>query len=272
MTSPNPLSQSLRALRDESGLTQAEAASQSGITQSKVSRAETGTFLPTEDDVKKLCRVYGAKPDVQRQLVKMTKDLREGSTPARVTLQRGGWWMQQRIGKLETAAARIRTFTPAVIIGLLQTRAYVSALFGDSLPPADLERTVDARLERQSILATGRQFTFLMAEGALRWNMGGARVMAGQLDHLIEVSRQPNVKIGVIPWTTPANVPALHGFTIYDGSAVLLGTQTATAIITDRRNVADYEAHWNELEPLADWGDAARSVIARAAADYRSIT
>ncbi|MGH3156302.1 MAG: helix-turn-helix domain-containing protein [Streptosporangiaceae bacterium] len=271
MTSPNPLSQQLRALRRDAGLSGAEAARQAGITQSKVSRAETGTFLPTEDDVRKLCRVYGAEPDAQRQMVEMTRDLREGSTPARVILQRGGWWMQQRIGKLEAAASQIRTFTPTVIIGLVQTRAYISALFGDSLPPDDLDKTVSARLERQRVLATGRQFTFLMAEGALRWNIGGAHVMAEQLDHLIEVSRLANVKIGVIPWTTPTTVPALHGFTIYDSRAVLLGTQTATAIMTDRRDISDYEAHWKELEPFASWGDDARSVIAETAGAYRSI-
>lgn len=271
MTSPNPLSQQLRALRRDAGLSGAEAARQAGITQSKVSRAETGTFVPSEDDVRKLCRVYKAKPDVQRQLLEMTRDLREGSTSARVILQRGGWWMQQRIGKLEAAASQVRTFTPTVIIGLVQTRAYVSALFGDSLSPDDLDKTVTARLERQRVLASGRQFTFLMAEGALRWNMGGARVMAEQLDHLIEVSRMVNVKIGVIPWTTPTTVPALHGFTLYDSRAVLLGTQTATAIMTDRRNVADYEAHWKELEPFASWGDEARSVIAETAGAYRSI-
>ena len=85
----------------------AEAARRAGITQSKVSRAETGAFLPAEDDVKKLCRVYGATVSQQRQLVKMTRDLHEGST-----------------------------------------------------------------LDRQRVLTTGRKFTFLMAEGALRWNMG----------------------------------------------------------------------------------------------------
>lgn len=271
MTTPNPLSQELRDLRSKARLSGAEAARRAGITQSKVSRAETGTFLPTEDDVRALCRVYNAPPGVRDQLVEMTRDLREGSTPARVILQRGGWWMQQRIGKLETAAAQVRTFTPAVITGLVQTPAYTAALFGDSLPPEALERTVSARLDRQHVLATGRQFTFLLAEGALRWNMGGADVMAGQLDHLADVSRLANVKIGIIPWTTPAHVPALHGFTIYDHNAVLIGTQTATAIMTDRRNVADYEAHWAELEPLAAWGDDARAVIAQAADAYRSI-
>jgi hypothetical protein len=179
--------------------------------------------------------------------------------------------MQQRIGKLEETAALIRTFTPAVMIGLLQTRAYARALFGDSLAAEDLDKTVDARLERQRLLNTDRQFIFVMAEGALRWNMGGADVMAQQLAHLIEVSRQANVRVGVIPWTTPANVPALHGFTIYDSRAVLLGTQTATAIITDNLSVSDYEAHWKELEPLTSWDDDARAVIAETAAAYKRL-
>lgn len=271
MTSPNPLSQELRDLRGKARLSGAEAARRAGITQSKVSRAETGAFLPSEDDVRQLCRVYGAEPEVQHRLLEMTRDLREESTSARVILQRGGAWMQQRIGKLEAAASRIRTFTPAAVHGLVQTRDYASALFGDSMPPDDIARTVSARLDRQHVLTSGRTFEFLMAEGSLRWNMGGAHVMAGQLDHLIGVSRLANVRVGVIPWTTPANVPALHGFTIYDSRAVLLGTQTATAIMTSRRDVIDYEAHWDELTPLAAWGDAARSVLAQAAGAYREL-
>jgi transcriptional regulator with XRE-family HTH domain len=130
---PNPLSATLRQLRVAAGLSGAEAARRAGLTQSKVSRAETGTFLPTEDDVKALCRVYRASPDARRELLDLTRELREGTTSARVVLQRGGWWMQQRIGKLETATARIRNFAPTVVIGLLQTEDYVDALLGDWL-------------------------------------------------------------------------------------------------------------------------------------------
>jgi len=268
----NPLSDALRQLRVDAGLSGSEAARRAGLSQSKVSRAETGAFLPTEDDVKAMCRVYKAPADVRRELIAMTRDLRETTTPARVVLQRGGWWMQQRIGKLESAASRIRTFTPGVVVGLVQSSEYIKALFGDSLSAEDRERTVQARLDRQRILDTEREFVFVMAEGALRWNMGGAHVMLDQLDHLVQISRQPNVHLGIIPFTTPATVPALHAFTIYDSRAVLLGTQSATAIITDQRNVADYEDHWKELEPLVSWGDEARAVIERTAADYRAIT
>jgi transcriptional regulator with XRE-family HTH domain len=255
----------------DAGLSGAEAARRAGLSQSKVSRAETGSFLLDEDEVRALCRVYEAPREVVGDLVQMTLEVREDATAARVVLQRRGWWMQQRIGKLEAAASTIRSFTPAVVIGLVQTRAYTGALLGQALPDEDRERTVEARLARQGVLDSGREFVFVMAEGALRWNMGGAAVMVEQLEHLVAQSRRPNVRLGIIGWTTPAFVPALHGFTIYDSRAVLLGTQTATAIITDERNVGEYESHWAELEPLVSWGDDARTVIDGVAADYRGI-
>jgi transcriptional regulator with XRE-family HTH domain len=271
MSNANPLSEALRTLRKAAGLSGAEAARRAGITQSKISRAETGLFLPNVDEIRSLCRIYNAPAEARQQLLEMARELTEGTTPARVVLQRGGWWMQERIGKLEAAASTIRTFTPAVIIGLLQSPAYIDALFGDSLPAEERKRTVQARLDRQMLLQTPRQFSFVMAEGALRWNMGGGAVMVEQLKHLTEISHRENVRLGVIPWTTPARVPAVNGFTIYDSRAVLIGTQTATAIITDQQNVRDYEAHWAELEPLVSWNDDARSVISRIADDYRKI-
>jgi len=268
---PNPLSATLRQLRTQAGLSGADAARRSGLSQSKVSRAETGTFLPTEDDVTALCRVYRASPETRRELLDLTRELRESTTSARVVLQRGGWWMQQRIGKLEASASRVRNFAPTVVVGLLQTEAYVDALLGQWLTGEDRQRMISSRLERQHILNTDREFVLVMAEGALRLNMGGAEVMVEQLEHLVRESRRPNVRMGIIEWTTPATVPVMHGFTIYDSRAVLLGTLTATAIITDRRDVRDYEEHWAELEPIISYDKAARAAIERVAADYRSI-
>ena len=272
MGNPNPLSATLRQLRVQAGLSGAEAARQAGLSQSKVSRAETGRFLPTENDVTALCRVYRASPETRRELLDLTRELHESSTSARVVLQRGGWWMQQRIGKLEIAASRIRNFAPAAVVGLLQTESYVDALLGDSLAGEDRHRMISSRLTRQRILDTDREFTLVMAEGALRWNMGGAEVMVEQLEHLAQESRRQNVRLGIIEWTTPATVPALHGFTIYDSRAVLLGTQTATAIVTDRQDVQGYEEHWAELEPIVSYDEAARAAVERVANDYRSTT
>lgn len=206
MTNQDQLSTELRRLRKAAGLTGTEAARLTGLSQSKVSRVETGAFMPTEDQVVALCRVYGAPAKVRRALVAITRDLREEASSARVVLQRGAWRMQQRIGKIETASARIRSFQPTIVFGLLQTRDYITALFGDSLPADERDQTVEARLERQRILDSNREFHFVLTEGALRWNMGGAATMLAQLDHLVEVSRRGRVRLGVIPWTTPVSV------------------------------------------------------------------
>lgn len=271
MGNPNPLSYTLRRLRADSGLSGMEAARLAGLSQSKVSRAETGSFLPTELDVVALCEVYQAPAETRRELVEMTRELRESSTAARTVLQRGGWWMQQRIGKLEAAASRIRNFSAGIVIGLVQTERYIDALLGESLAGEDRTRMVESRLERQRILDSDRDFHLIMAEGALRWNMGGSDVMATQLDRVLEESRRPNVRLGIVEWTTPTTVPAGHGFTIYDSRAVLLGTATATAVVTDRHEVDDYEAHWNELVAVASFGDTARVAIQRIAEDYRAL-
>ncbi|MFI6101648.1 helix-turn-helix domain-containing protein [Lentzea sp. NPDC051213] len=271
MKNSNPLSDTLRALRIESGLSGAEAARRAGLSQSKVSRAETGSFLPSEEEIVALCRVYGAPAEAVDDLIEMTRELRDETTSARVVLQRGGWWMQQRIGKLESAASRILSYSTSTVIGLLQTKPYIEALFGEALSEEDRDRTVAARLQRQELLDSPREFLCVMTEGVLRWNMGGAAVMVEQLDHLIVQSQRPNVRVGLIPWTTPAFVPAGNPFTMYDTRAVLLGTQTATALITDEDNVAEYTAHWAEIEPLVSWGDEARAIVERVAADYRTL-
>jgi transcriptional regulator with XRE-family HTH domain len=273
VSTTNPLSEALRQLRVSTGLSGAEAARRAGLSQSKVSRAETGTFVPAEDDVKALCRIYEASTDVRRELLAMTRELRENSTPARIVLQHGGWPMQQRIGKLESTASRIRDFSAGVVVGMIQIREYIEAMFGESLSIEDRDRAVRTRLDRQRLLDTKREFFVVMAEGALRWNLGGSAVMVAQLEHLVDVMEtKPNVHIGVVPFTTPTAVPPANSFSIFDSYAVLIGTQSATALITDRRNIDDYENFWTELAPFVSWGDQARAVIERTTEDYRAIT
>uniref|UniRef100_UPI003F492E41 helix-turn-helix domain-containing protein n=1 Tax=Amycolatopsis sp. CA-293810 TaxID=3239926 RepID=UPI003F492E41 len=269
MTTPTPpLSTALRTLREDFGISGNEAAKRAGLSQSKVSRAERGAFAPSPEDVAELCRVYRAPATVRRELMQMAQDLKEASHSARMTLQRGGWWMQERIGKIERTAARLREFSPSIVVGLVQTPDYIRALFGDSLPPEDLERTVQARLLRQDILTSGRTIDIVMAEGALRWCMGSPDIMAGQLAHLIDISQAGHVRLGIIPFTTPATVPALHPFAIYDSRAVLVGTINATALITDAQNLRDYEDYWTEIQDLITWGDGARTHLERIRHDF----
>ncbi len=271
-TRPDELSAALRKLRQEAGLSETETARRARLTQSKVSRIETGRQMPTATEVERLCEVYAVPFRARRALVAVTEDIRQQITPTRTVLHRhGAPRMQERIGRIEAASARLRSFHPALVIGLLQTPAYAQALLSGAYTGADLEQMVNARLVRQQVLDTDRTFELLMTEGALRWHVGGPLIMAEQMKHLVRASERPNVRVGIIPWTRPVIHPVLHGFHLYDQRAVMLSTETAMATMTDRQQVADFETRFSLYAELGDWDEDARSVLERLALEYRTL-
>lgn len=276
MSSPAPradrLSATLRQLRKRAGLSGVEAARRAGLSQASISRFETGKRVPAEADIDNLCDIYGASTDTRRELLTIARELQAGSSSTRAVLHRhGAASVQARIGRIEDASAQVRSFNPAIVIGLLQTYDYTRALLSGRFSGRELDAMVAARLARQRILDTDRHFHFVMTEGALRWHVGSPQIMIGQIEHLVELAELPNVRLGIVPSTRPVNRAVLHGFQIYDARAVMLSTETSVALITDDRDVADFEARFDIYAGFADYGDAARTVFKRIADDYRDM-
>lgn len=268
---PDELSTILRQLRSDAALSGMEAARRAGYSQPKISRFETARQVPTAAEVRTLCRVYGAPPEVRDRLLDLAADLTAGTIRARAVLSHGARYMQQRVGKIEQASELVRSFTPTIVAGLLQTPDYVRAIGSRDMAGEDLDSFVVSRASRQQILDTHRQFRLILTEGALRWHVGSPQIMTAQLEHLIEASHRTNLHLGVIPWTTPVHAPALHCFTIFDDRAVIVGTETATAIITDPADIADYDQRHAFYSQLAVVGDPARAVLGRLAGEYRDL-
>jgi transcriptional regulator with XRE-family HTH domain len=270
------LSRTLRQLRADPGLSGTAAAALVGLTQASISRYEAGRFVPAPEDVATLARAYGAPPDVRARLVQLARDLRENTVaPARVVMARGAGRMQLRIGRIEQASAQIRHFHPVVIVGLLQTAEYMRAVFssGGDMPAGQIDEAVAARLERQAILREpGRRFTFLMTEGALRWQIGDPLLMIDQLKRVFDATRLPGLRVGIIPWTTAVTVAPMHGFDVYDERAAIIGTEIATAFLTNPHDVAALGKLFADLEAVASYDRDARRVLVRVADDYRSLT
>ncbi|MDQ3990325.1 MAG: helix-turn-helix transcriptional regulator [Actinomycetota bacterium] len=262
----------MRTLREGVGLSGVEAARRAGMSQATISRFETGKRVPTADDVRALCEVFGAPAATRRKLLALAEDLREGAISARTLLHRAGApSVQQRIGRIEATSARIRSFQPTIVIGLLQTADYMRALLSGLHHGEDLAAMVAARLARQQILDTDRSFHLVLTESALRWHVGAPDIMARQVEHLVTVAERPHVQLGIVPWTRPVTHPVLHAFQIYDQRAVMVGTETAVAVITDARDVADYETRFEIYAGLADYDDDARRVLRRVADEYRAL-
>lgn len=276
MTTPDAyrrdeLSRLLRELRRKSGMNGRDTAMLVGFSQSKLSKIENGMLLPAFADVDALLGTLGADAEQRDQVLDVLRLLREETDSARVILQRGAFRQQQKIARLEADTTVQRGFDLGAVIGLLQTPDYMRRIFGRRMTAADREKAVTARLERRHVLDdAGRTFRFVMTEGALRWRAGPASMMAAQLDHVADVSRWPNVRVGVIPWTTEAHVFPGHDFHIYDERAVITATETATALIEDPRDIAVYLDLFAELERLADVGDAGCRHLVRIADEYRA--
>ena len=180
-------------------------------------------------------------------------------TSARVILARGVAGMQQRIRQLEASAMLVRSFQPVMVIGLLQTAGYVRCVFGipDSheLSADEIDTAVAAREARQRVLdSPGKRFVLIMTEGALRWHAGSPAIMAEQVRAIAEASTRPNVRIGIIPWTTPVTQFPRGGFHLYDDDAVNVATDAATAIITAPADIATYTEIFGALEQTALFG------------------
>jgi transcriptional regulator with XRE-family HTH domain len=270
------LSRLLARLRDDAGLSGAAAAQRAGdgFSQSKISRWESGRMTPSLGDVERYARALGASSQVRRRLVALAHDRHDqhrATTPARVGVSRGAAH-EQRVLRNESAARQIAVFHPLLIPGALQSEAYVRAVFSSGGLPVDVvEARTAARLRRADLLGDDqRRFTFLLTQGALGWRPAASpEVMAAQLEHLVHVSRRPNVRLGVIPWGAPATVFPPCGFDVYDARTVVVGVVGGAAYYNDPDDVARYLAMLDELEQLAVYDEAMHDLVLGLVAEYR---
>ncbi|GII67201.1 transcriptional regulator [Sphaerisporangium siamense] len=238
----------LRRLREEKGITREDAGHVIRGSESKISRMELGRVGFKERDVADLLAYYGVAEGEARTAVMNL--LERANEP--------GWWhrfndllpswFQAYVG-LEEAAARIRTYEVQFIPGLLQTKEYARAVItagAAGIGPAEISRRVDLRMERQRVLDRddGPIFWAVIDEAALRRPIGGTDVMRGQLEHLLELMRQPKITIQVMPFSFGGHSAEGGAFSILrfhdnDLPDVVYVEQLASALYLDKREEVD---------------------------------
>jgi transcriptional regulator with XRE-family HTH domain len=208
----------LRRLREANSLKLEEVAEQLGLAPSTLSRIETGKAPTKTAYLTTMLGMYGIDdPAVRKVLVDMA---REG--------HRKGWWsiyddvlpsgFDIYVG-LEAEASGLRSYETDVVHGLLQTTDYALAVLRE-LRPRDSDeqvaRGVDLRMQRQRLLDSDPPLDLwlILDEGAIRRNIGGAKVMRPQLEHLIQASRWSNVTLQVLGFETGAHAGLVGPFSI----------------------------------------------------------
>ncbi|WP_425549379.1 helix-turn-helix domain-containing protein [Actinomadura miaoliensis] len=212
------LGSQLRRLREAKGVSRQDAGYVIRASESKISRLELGRVSFKERDVEDLLTLYGVTDPTEREaLVQLA---REANTP--------GWWhrysdvlpnwFQTYVG-LEESATLIRTYELQFVPGLLQSEGYARAVIrlgNVGASDHEIDQRVGLRLQRQERL-TGPNAPRLWAvldEAALRRPIGGPEVMRGQFEHLIEMSKLPNVTIQVMPFRFGGHAAEGGAFTI----------------------------------------------------------
>lgn len=166
----------LRKLRNSLDWTVEEVGAKLLCSATKISRVETGARRPTLRDVRDLCGIYGVS---------------EPDT-----------WMYH---------------FPA----LSQTEYYARVIIKGIAPQIDArihEQRIEARLRRQERLDQDDRprFRVLLDEAVLHRRVGGATVMAAQLDKVLQVERDGKATIQVIPFDVGAHASQDSNFVLLE--------------------------------------------------------
>jgi transcriptional regulator with XRE-family HTH domain len=259
----------LREMRQDARLTGRELAARAGWRPPKVSKLEHGQQNASEEDIRTWCQVCGARDQIP-ELIATVRAIEAQYMEWRRQM-RGGQRRVQSVLRAEDLSTRLyRIFEPFHIPGFLQTRDYTRVIMARSAhfyeAPNDLEAAVAARLGRQTILRMGdRRFHIVVAEQALYTQVGGPEVMRGQLAHLLdEMAALPRLRLGVVPRAADYELGPHAGYWIFDARLVMTETVTAVLNVTQPREVAMYERHFDGIAGLAVYGQAAAARITAA--------
>ncbi|WP_243741353.1 helix-turn-helix transcriptional regulator [Streptomyces sp. 8K308] len=254
------IARGLVALRERAGLTQVQVAERAGCSKATVSRYEEWQDRRAVKwaTVKGIAEACDATVEERDALIAMARDLK------------AGWWVGNPavppwldpLVSFEDMAAYERIVANTVIPGLLQTRAYATAVLrGQGVDGEALEHQVDARMRRQERLTKGLSLWAILDEALLRRLVGDEQVMAEQIAHLQEAARQPSIDIQVLPFRS--GPPAVPGQFLILGrederdprntmAVVYLELPRRGVYLDDPEDVTAYKAMFDRLRAQAD--------------------
>ncbi|MEV4212532.1 DUF5753 domain-containing protein [Micromonospora sp. NPDC049662] len=224
-----------------------------GISRAKLFKMEAGKHPVKPQDVAVLCQHYQAAAGETEAL-----------TALALATQGDSWWHVYGDASVpdwfslyldvEPAAAEIRTYEAELIPGLLQTLEYARAVYRARNPdadPAEIERRVALRMERQAILTrvdpAPPKLHVVLNEAVVLRQVGGSAIMNAQVARLREAARLPHISIDVLPLGAGAHAAMETAFVILtfanpsdDPSVVYIDTPSSAAYLQKQVDLDRY--------------------------------
>jgi transcriptional regulator with XRE-family HTH domain len=213
----------LKRLRERAGMTQGEVAERTNYGLSTISAYEKGRLIPSAAFAEQADVAFGTD-DYDEETRTHNGDLaRLQKLVERVSVRP---WFKDRVD-VERKATEIKEYESHQIPGLLQTPEYARAAIAAARPEPsteELEQMVALRMTRQQILELDGDLPLdqeptprlwaIIDESALHRMVGSAQVMQNQRDHLVNIAKQPNVAIQVMPFSQGLTCAYGRAFTI----------------------------------------------------------
>lgn len=269
------LAAELAALRRQVGMTTTRLAAVTGMSQSKISRLESGNHRPDQGDIIRYLDGLGIPENGDRAKILSIAQQAAGR----------GWWesipmdsRQALYANLEAGAVTIREWQQNVIPGLLQTSTFTDAVTtNDDLIVAAIEKaepadTVRARAERQRMLRL-KEVTYevIIDEIVIRRPSAPRPVLVEQLRHLADDGRSATVRVLPVNAEIDSYTIPRSPFSIYtfddpdDPTVVAVDTVTSDLILTAKDEVKQYEQLFNRLRKAALSVQDSKAMIRKAA-------
>jgi len=250
----------IKDARNAKGDTQTQVAEAMEWSLSKVMRIESGEVTISQNDLKPLLTYLGVK---DRAIVDPLVQA------AKASRQRKQWWDDKRYNSLLTPAMRqlfgfeaeaieVRTFSPTVLPGWLQTESYAHAImqpFRDELDDDVIDARAAMRTERREVLRRRDprpQMFAILDESVLLREFGGRETSRGQFAEITDLIAEGWLHIRIHPMQNPFS-PFGHYDLLYlppatEGHAVLYRESgTVDEVVDEKVRITRHRAAWDQM-------------------------
>lgn len=258
------LSDELTKLLRDHGWTADQLAAATGLSKQRISRIMRCRVRPNVEEILRVLNQFDVDKDYRSLLVGIARDAQER-----------GWWephaeqmglRQAMIACLEWGTTTIWEYQLNFVPGLTQTESYTRARIAADREiyevTFDTERVVEARRTRQLLLdqPDGPVYEVVIDELALRRPAAPVRVVAAQLDHLVDLGHNHDrIGIRVLPISARIQGHAVprSAFSIYrypdpgDSVAVAVDSNTTDQVFVGGNEVRPYLALYQRLRDAA---------------------
>jgi transcriptional regulator with XRE-family HTH domain len=264
----------LRKLREGAGLTIEDVATRLECSSSKISRIETAHVSATPRDVRDMLELYQVTGQQRDELVQLAREAKQ-----RTWLRAYSDLPFAALVGLEAAAASLRMYSVLNIPGPLQTEDYAQAglrAIRPDLPDKEIRRRVELRLARQRFLRQDDpvNLSVVLDEAVLHRPVGGTDVMRKQLEHLLELTALPNVRLAVLPFAVGAHAAMDGEFTIVgfrdprDPDTVFIENTTHDTYLEDPDDIRRYTSLFEQVQAAAMGLRESTEFIAKITEEY----